>query len=1005
MKNLLKTIAFILFILSGNVLYAQPVISPAINHPLADENGNVWYWMQFVKDKNVAQDMGEDEILKVQVQQRINSQLWKITASGDDYYKIENKSGRKINFSGSHFTTSSANSVELGIDLSTNTDFPGWEIQRKGSALKMNQVAGTAVGTPLGEWNAGDKNNSVVFMQESDWTPESPITGSTQAPDSKLSLWYDKPATDWMKQALPIGNGQFGAMIFGGVRKEEVQFNDKTLWSGNTTTYGAYQNFGSLFIEDKSLLSGDNYRRELDLENGLAKVTFESEDVKYTREYFSSYPDKAVIIHYTANQNGKINANLSLVSAHQKPVTYTATGASFSGDLSLVSYYAKLAIKNDGGSVNVSDQGISVEGANSLTIVLRGNTNFSPTGLNYIYNKAELAPNVNEIVAQALLQPYATIKERHIADYKSLFDRVKFNIDGTANTLPTDNLINAYNSGGYANLFLEELYFHYGRYLMISSARGINLPSNLQGIWNHVNNPPWSSDIHSNINVQMNYWPAESTNLSELHSTFLNYIYNEATGHNQWKQNARDAGQTKGWTLYTENNIFGFHGSFRHNYVIANAWYCTHLWQHYRYTSDTDYLRNTAFPVMKSCCDFWMERLKQAPDGTWVCPNEFSPEHGPASEDGTAHSQQLVWDLFNNTLQAIEALGTDVVNAAFLSDLQEKFAHLDQGLAIEDKAGQINGQLREWKYSHNDVSGADPVHRHLSHLMGLYPGNQIAPIIDVTIFNAAVKSLRDRGDQSTGWSMGWKINLWARALDGDHARSILNRALKLSTTTAVDFNGGGIYQNLFDSHAPFQIDGNFGACAGIAEMLLQSHLDVLQILPALPSKWKAGNVQGLRAVGNFETGIKWAENGTTVITIKSYSGNDCTVKYKDIQNVFIKDDNNNRINKEVLSNDLIKFATESGRTYTLSFDPDDTGIKKIEAKLSITSENQLITITAPAGDMLRKIEVVDLQGKVMLSRANLKQSSMALKVATPGAVVIVKILTDRAQIIEKVVVK
>jgi alpha-L-fucosidase 2 len=958
-----------LFLSSTFILQAQkltyPVISPAPGNPLADENGDVWYYIQFRNGNAVLQDMGDNINLMTQTKQLTNAdnQLWKATGSEDNYI-LENKSGRKISFANSRFQSSSTASVVLKLFSTTNAAYaPAWEIQRKTSSLSMNQWGGAGTGKELGEWTAGDVNNPLLFVAQivTADEKEAEITGSASAPESKFSLWYREPATQWMTHALPIGNGQFGGMIFGGIKKEEVQFNDKTLWSGSTSNYGAYQNFGNLYIEDRSFTSVANYRRELDIENALAKISFESEGVTYTREYFSSYPDSAIVIHYEASASGKINANLTLVSSHNSAVTYSGSSASFSGKLTLVSYYAAMSVKNEGGTVSSSADGIKVENADALTIVLRGNTNFSPASSTYIFPEAQLKPRVDKIVADALNVPYTTLKERHIADYKSLFDRVSFDLAGTVNTLPTDELITDYNANGYKNLFLEILYFHYGRYLMLGCARGIDTPSNLQGIWNHVNNPPWNSDIHSNINVQMNYWAAENTNLPELHTTFLNYIYNEALIHNQWKQNAVNSGQTKGWTLFTENNIFGYYGSFMHNYVIANAWYCMHLWQHYRYTPDEDFLRNTAFPVMKSCCEFWMERLVKAADGTYECPNEYSPEHGPSSQNATSHSQQLIWDLFNNTLQAIEVLGESAVNADFLTDLQDKFANLDKGLAVETSTGQ----LREWKYSPN--SAGEATHRHLSHLVGLYPGNQISPLLNTTYFNAAKKSLTDRGDPSTGWSMGWKINLWARALDGDHARKILNLALRLSKTLITNQNDGGIYQNLFDSHAPFQIDGNFGACAGIAEMLLQSSTGVLQILPALPSVWVSGNVGGLRAVGNFEVDIDWSEKGeNATIVIKSFAGKDCEVFYKNIKNAVVKDEDNNVITPTVVSDDLIRFPTGIGKRYTI-VKTKETGLvnKSVKIKAQLTVNDNVLSVT---GEHIKNVKVYTVQGQLLAER-------------------------------------
>ena len=933
-----------------------------------------WYYIQFQNGKAVLQDMGNGEDLMTQFPRKIDAQLWKVTGTEDNYI-IESKLGNKISFSGSYYQTGSEN-LTFSIKATGNKTYPqALELKRDGSnsTQHMSQSGGSNPGSQIADRTFGNANNPLLFVKNPNMDGlEAIMTGAAVAPESKLSLWYKKPATVWMTHALPIGNGQFGAMLFGGVRNDEIQFNDKTLWTGNATSYGAYQNFGNVYIKSDDFTNIQDYRRELDIENAVAKTSFKVDEVEYTREYFSSYPDDVVVIRYTASENGKINTDLSLTSSHRSAVTYSNTGeASFSGKLNLVSYNTKMAVLNDGGTLAASDEGISVRGADSMTVILRGCTNFDETSSTYIYPESNLAGNVENIISAATAKSYETLKTRHIEDYKSLFDRVNFELDGTANTMPTDELITAYNKDKDANLFLEELYFHYGRYLMTGSARaGVNLPSNLQGIWNHRNDPPWNSDIHSNINVQMNYWPAESINFSELHHTFLKYINKEATKVNgQWYKNATNSTyskQTKGWTLFTENNIFGYHGGFMLNYVIANAWYCMHLWQHYRYTLDADYLKNIAFEPMKSCTDYWLERLVLASDGTYECPNEYSPEHGPNSENATAHSQQLVWDLFNNTLQAIEVLGEEVVDASFLADLKDKFSKLDLGLAVETETAN-KGQLREWKYSHNSIS-TDKEHRHMAHLTGLHPGNQISPFMDETYFNAAVKSLRDRGDGGTGWAMGWKINLWARALDGNHARTILKAALRLSTTTGNNQYDGGIYQNLFDSHAPFQIDGNFGVTAGITEMLLQSHMDIIQILPALPSVWKKGNVTGLRAVGNFGVDIEWSTDENKIIAIiTSDSGIDCSVYYSNIKDATITDNDGAIITPNIINNDLVVFATEEGKKYTITINPT-TGIEnnivsKKNTKFSV--DKKVLSIT---GEDIKKATIYNLTGQVIDSQ-------------------------------------
>jgi alpha-L-fucosidase 2 len=467
---------------------------------------------------------------------------------------------------------------------------------------------------------------------------------------------------------------------------------------------------------------------------------------------------------------------------------------------------------------------------------------------------------------------------------------VKSDLGGELLTRPTDSVLADYKTGIY-NVSLENIYFQYGRYLMISCSRpGLALPSNLQGIWCNSNNPPWQSDIHSNINVQMNYWPAEVTNLSECHLPYLDYIYNLAAVHPYWTNYAKELGH-RGWTMKTENNIFGLSG-WKWN-CPSNAWYSMHMWQHYAYTLDTVFLKTRAYPIMKTACEFWIDRMIKDTDGKWVAPNEWSPEHGPW-EDGPAFAQQLIWDLFTNTIQAASVLQ---IRDDFTDTLILKYSHLNNGLAIGEW-----GQLKEWKTTEDDP---DNKHRHISHMIGLYPGKQISPVIDTLYANAAKISLNARGDITTGWATTHRINAWARLHDGDRALSIFRNYLL----------GGMTLDNLFDTHPPFQIDGNFGGTTGVATMLIQCFNDRIYILPALPSAWPTGSITGLVAERGFVIDIAWNNNMPVEVKVISKFGLPCNLVMKDYENIEVFDQQNNPVGIIIGDEGGIGFDTKSEGVY------------------------------------------------------------------------------------------
>lgn len=893
-----------------------------------------YYHIRFKNGGVELVDKGANAKLSTAYGRKNDAQLFAFIGTKDNFV-LRSKNGNYLAYQNNRMTSVKevAKAEALSILNSPNFGKGFYVIARKSdSGNSFNPFGGTGVGKEIGFWSNADVNNSLYFPLPED-VPAATYSAyrdeftkkeyaftanNTFNPERPLTLWYVKPAmgvtNPWMEYSLPLGNGHLGASLFGGIQVDQIQLNEKTIWTGTPTVignHGGYHNLGGIFVHDLSEnfnttdKKAFNYNRFLDIERGVGGVNFSDKaGTKYERRYFSSAPDDVVAAHYKATGDNKLHLRFALVAGEDINASnpkYDENGeVSFAGKLPTVYYNARMKVVPTGGTMTVTKEGVEVKDATEVKVIFSAASTFDGSVPSRSIGDANtVAAKVQDIVTKAAAKSWAALESAHVADFESYMGRVKLNLDNASTKRNTQSLITSYNASpsnkdSREGLFLEQLYFNYGRYLMISSSRGnINVPSNLQGIWNDKAEAPWNSDIHTNINVQMNYWPAETTNLSDCHLPFLNYILDNYKGEG-WQKAARwgDDGQKVGWTVFTESNIFGGMSTWGGNYKEVNAWYCTHLWDHYRFTRDEAFLRK-AFPAIWQSAQFWMERMiqdKVKKDGTFVAPNEYSPEQNDhPREDGTAHAQQLITANLQIAQDAINILGAESLglSAADVAQLKKYVEKTDKGLHIEEYKGdwgdwasnlKVNKGtklLKEWKYAPYSVSG-DKGHRHMSHLMCLYPLNQVERGDDY--FQPAVNALTLRGDAATGWSMGWKVNLWARAKDGDHARRILNNALKHSTSYGTDQYQGGIYYNLYDSHAPFQIDGNFGVCAGMAEMLLQSQNEVIEVLPALPRAWKNGSVTGLKAVGNFTVDVAWKNLLPSEVKIVSHLGLPLRVK-------------------------------------------------------------------------------------------------------------------------------